>query len=283
MSERHPTTLGYFRLDQQHPASPPEGAAIDPSGLVGAWANADPKTCCLRGVRVAAQSAALSVGLDPAFGQPDEFPACAATGYVEAAGATAFSAIEAGCTHGGVDVRLQGNLNAGLLVLCCYKTWRDASRADCFSREYFSKRGDRRPATSDDSRASVEDPLFHGVDMPAVLTPETILGRWRNADRHARGLRDLWIAPCEEGVVVTAAAHGDIEWGEATGCLYTDVVYGKVGGVAAYARFNFGFAESSMQIREVKGVLVVASFSRFEDRAQHEPFFIREFFYRTGS
>ena len=82
---------------------------------------------------------------------------------------------------------------------------------------------------------------------------------------------------------MSAAAHGEITWGEATGSLYTDVVYGEVGGVAAYACFDFGFVVSSMQIREVKGVLVVASFSRFEDGAQRPPSFIREFFYRQGS
>ncbi len=283
MSERHPTKLGYSRLDEQRRPGRPAGTTIDPSGLVGIWTNADNETCCLRGVLVEAQSGALSVGLHPAFGQPDEVPSCPAVGHVEASDATAFTAITAGCMRGGVDVRLEGNLNAGLLVLCCYKTWREASRPGCFSREYFSKRGDPRSATSDATRVAVEDPLFHGVDVPDVLTPETILGHWCNADRHSRGLRDLWISPCEEGVVVSAAAHGDIEWGAATGSLYTDVVYGNVGGVAAYARFDFGFVKNSMQIREVKGVLVVASFSRFEDRAQREPSFIREFFYRHGS
>ncbi len=282
MSERHPAKLGYSRLDEQRLPSRSTGTTIDPSGLVGIWTNADHETCCLRGVHVEAQSGALSVGLDPAFGQPDEVPSCPAVGHVEASNATAFTAITAGCTRGGVDVRLEGNLNAGLLVLCCYKTWREASRPGCFSREYFSKRGDPRSATSGATRVAVEDPLFHGVDVPDVLTPETILGHWCNADGNSRGLRDLWISPCDEGVVVSAAAHGDIEWGEATGSLYTDVVYGNVGGVAAYARFDFGFVENSMQIRVVKGVLVVAGFSRFDDRAQREPRFIREFFYRQG-
>ncbi len=282
MSERHPTKLGYARLDEQQQPSRPAGTTIERSELVGTWTNADHETCGLRGVRVAAQSGALSVGLDPAFGQPDEFPWCPAVGHLEASDATAFIAITAGCTHGGVDLRLEGNLNAGLLVLCCYKTWCDARRPGCFSREYFSKRGDPRSATSDDTRVAVADPLFHGVDVPDVLTPETILGHWCNADRQSRGLRDLWIRPCEAGVVVSAAAHGDIERGPARASLYADVVYGTVAGVAAYARFDFGFVESSIQIREVKGVLVVASFSRFEDRAEREPCFIREFFYRHG-
>ena len=283
MSERHPTKLGYFRLDQQYAASRPDGAAIDPSRLVGNWTNADRETCCLRGIQVEARSGGLSVYLDPACGTPDEFSCCASTGYIDSSEATVFSAFTTCCTRGGVDVRLEGNLNAGLLVLCCYKSWRDANRPGCFSREYFSKRGEPGSATGDDSRVAVEDPLFHGVEVPEVLTPENILGHWRNADRQARGLRDLRISPCEEGVVVSAAAHGDIEWGKATGRLYTDVVYGDVGGVAAYARFGFDFVESLMQIREVKGVLVVASFSRFEDQAQSNPVFTREFFYRTGS
>lgn len=280
MSERHPTNLGYYRLDQQHVASRSEGAAIDPSGLVGNWTNADHETRCLRGVQLEARSGALSIRLDPACGEPAEFPWCAATGYIESSGATAFSAFTACCTRGGVDVRLEGNLNAGLLVLCCYKTRGDAKRPGCFSREYFSKRCEPGLAAGDDNRAAVEDPLFHGIEMPDVLTPETIVGHWRNADGHAKGLRDLWIIPCDEGVLVTAAAHGDIEWGEATGRLCTDIVYGNVGGVAGYARFDFDFVESSMQIREVKGVLVVASFSRFEDREKHHPTFVREFFYR---
>jgi len=283
LSERHPAKLGYSRLDEARQPSQPTSATTDPSGLIGNWTNADPETRCLQGVRVAAQAGILSVGLDPAFGRPDETPTCPAIGYVERADASAFAAITAGGTRGGLDLRLEGNLNAGLLVLCCYKTWRDAGRSGCFSREYFSKRAASGTATGGDSLDPVEDPLFHGVDLPERLSPEALLGHWSNPDRHSRGLCDLWISPCAEDVVVSAVAHGHIVWGEATGRLYTDVVDGNAGGVAASARFDFGFVESTLQIREVKGVLVVASFARFETRAQRDPHFIREFFYRPGS
>ena len=205
---------------------------------------------------------------------------CHGEGFVDAADATAFTALAAGCNHGNLDLRLEGNLNAGLLVLCCYKTWRDGSRPSCFSREYFSKQSGPWPTADVEGGSVVTDPLFHGVDVPNVLTPEPILGRWHNADRQARGLSDLSIGLDDEGIVVAATACGDIDWGQARGTLHVDIVYSKAGGVVAQARFDFGFAEVSMQIREVKGVLVTASFARFANPAQRKPTFVREFFYR---
>lgn len=283
MTTRHPTELGYSRLSERTLPGRPCDPTMDPSALIGAWSNADHATLCLRGVRVDTRSGALSVNLDPVLGRPDEFPACPAEGFVDTADATAFAALTAECAHGDLDLRLEGNLNAGLLVLCCYKTWRDGSRPGCFSREYFSRQGGPSPSADVDDRVAVADPLFHGVDPPNALTAETLLGSWHNADRHALGLRALQLSPCDRGVAVAALAHGDIDWGRTTGELYADVVYGKVGSVAARARFDFGFVETSMQIRQVGGVLVVASYARFDDREQRRPSFIREFFYRDGS
>lgn len=283
LSERHPAKLGYSRIDEARPPGQSANATPDPYALIGNWTNAEPGTRCLRRVRVAEQAGALCVGLDPALGRLDETPSCPVVGYVERADTSAFVALTADASRGGLGLRLEGNLNGGLLVLCCYKTWRDVSRPGCFSREYFSKRAVLGTATGGDGPDPVEDPLFHGVDLPDRLSPEPLLGHWCNADRHSRGLCDVWISPCAEGVTVSAAAHGHIVWGEATGRLYADVVDGNVGGVAASARFDFGFAESTLQIREIKGVLVVASFARFETRAQRNSHFIREFFYRHRS
>jgi hypothetical protein len=280
MNDRQARTLGYSRLDERHQPKRSAAMTADPADLIGNWINADHETCCLRGVRVDRQSGALSVNLDPAFGNPKQFPSCASVGYLEGSDASAFTAMTAGCTSNGYEVRLEGNLNAGLLVLCCYKTWHEEKGGNCFSREYFAKADDAAAPGGGDTGITTEDPLFHGIDAPKRPAPGAIAGHWRNAERDSQGLNDLVIRACEGGVIVSAAAHGDIDWGDTVGRLYTDVVYGAIGGVAAQARFDFGFAECRMQIRLVGGALIVASYTRFGPEQQREPSFVREFFYR---
>ncbi|MEM7428898.1 MAG: hypothetical protein AAF441_22655 [Pseudomonadota bacterium] len=280
MAGQNPGSIGYSRLSEQNR---PRGlaAALDASAICGTWFNADLGTPCLRSVVVTEAAGELQVDLVAAHGNPGDLPVCVGRGYIDNSGRPQFAALTATGSTGALDIRLEGNLNAGLLVLCCYTRHRDGSHPGCFSREYFTKAASPWSGYEADKNLPADQQLFHGVDLPDVPGTGSLTGRWLNADSGSDGLAELSIGSGGDGLEVQVTARGEIDWGQTTAPTYADVVYGSVGGAAASAHFQFGFAECHLQLRATKGVMVLASHTLFTPEQDRPPEFIREFFHKA--
>lgn len=242
--------------------------------LVGSWRNADRETIGLRAVQVTPTATGLAALVEPARGTAQGEP-CQVVPHFESGRLDVSTAFAGGGGLEAATVRLEANLNAGLLVLACYYTPGSAEQPACFSREYFSK---TLPATTESSSLSNQG-LFRGVAAPDRLDPKALLGTWRNAQSDTSGIRDIRIRAREAGLVVSASTTDGSTWEETPGTLYTNVAYGKVHGVAARVSFDHDQGQSALQVREVKGVLVVARFTSTPDQP---PSFVREFFFRSA-
>lgn len=250
--------------------------APDPSALLGTWTNADSATICLRQVRIEPGENGLTVQPLAAPGGADTAPNLPALGYLGADGTGTGRALAAEGRYGEHDIRLEGNLNAGLLVLCCYKYQGKPGRGGLFSREYFSRNSAPPQNTTD---GAADNPLFHGIDPDAEPDTGTLLGDWRNAHSRSGVLEGLQIAGDGPDLDIRPRPRRGADWGAARAVPFTDVVYGFVSGAAARARFEAGGATVDMQVRQTKGVLVIAQYTRPADGAP--PHFDRAFFHRA--
>lgn len=245
----------------------------DPSALLGTWTNADSGTVCLNRVRIAPNGDGLAIRPGATHGSADSAPVLLALGYLGADGTDALQAV----TADGHGIRLEGNLNAGLLVLCCYSFARAPGRAGLFSREYFARTA--APLGRDTPGGETGGALFHGIDPPTAPGTGALEGQWRNADSNAGVLAGLEIARDGKHLAIRARPRSGAAWRAARAEIFTDVIYGTVSGAAARARLDAGRATIDIQVRETKGVLVIAHYSRPADDAP--PRFDREFFHRA--
>jgi hypothetical protein len=187
--------------------------------------------------------------------------------------------------HGFLTSHVEANLKLGVAVLCVYQSFRDASgRQDYFFREFLSADGDARDAGETAPAAAAAS---CGLDAELGRGPgaadELLLGHWHNTQRGARGIPEIALERRGDRVAVRvwgAAAQGLADWGETPGALFTCVEEDGVRSAAALARYDFGFLECELQIRQNKGILAVTTFNRFRDGSGRSSYVTRELFHR---
>lgn len=116
-----------------------------------------------------------------------------------------------------------------------------------------------------------------------ALDLSVLLGDWRNTS-HDGAIARIVCTPAG-GNRLTVRCFGrvlphDRDWGSVDAPVFAFTFDSNQGG-AFLAIFNLGFEEIRLQANVKAGVLVVATFNRFDDESGRSNYFEREFFYRT--
>ena len=234
---------------------------VDPTPLAGTWTNTNAQTTGCTQIRLAISAGTLQ--LEARRGE--RVARGAATAYAGRAGTTGV-ALTADVRAGDVRWVFEGNVNQGLLVLGCYQTGPD--RPAVFSREYFTP----RPTTAAHPPHG-EGTLHRVPDISAAPTLEAYPGTWRNADPRAGLMPSLDLVPVG---TTQMSLHLAAPRREVPCEVHADIAYGVPSGAALRARDDAACCD--LQMREVKGVLVVAGFQRPPAKP---PRFVRAFYYRA--
>jgi hypothetical protein len=189
---------------------------------------------------------------------------------------------------GFMECHLEGNLNLGLLVLASLNQFEDGSgRSDYFAREFFYRAqvidATREPLRSltNCSRGEENRPLPAGE---TGLTHNALIGDWRNTNAESGGIARILITDGGAGVCLRTFGAGDpepIDWGEAAARVFAKSVDSREG-IAFHARYAFDFMETRHQANVKQGVLVVATFTEFQDTSGRSNYFWREFYYEAS-
>lgn len=129
---------------------------------------------------------------------------------------------------------------------------------------------------------------LHGAGGTAVAVKGTLdlsalLGEWRNTNPSATGIVRLVLNQTGDGMFVRVfgADHpGSLDWGEAPAEPFVDVP-GLMQATAFTSFHDLGFMSVWLLTYVVKGVLVVVSFTRFQDGSGRSNYFAKEFFFRS--
>lgn len=181
------------------------------------------------------------------------------------------------CDLGGYEGLLQGNLNLGLLVLGGYKTF--PKGGGYFSREFFARRH-MAVEPADNSGPA----LFANVEEPVVVSPESMVGRWRNTDAKSPGIAEIVIEDRGGRLIVEAHGSSDsppIPWGKTEAGVYGTIDELGAKTFSVLASYDLDFMVSDLQIRLPGGALAIADFSSFTDSSGRSGYFTREFYYRV--
>jgi hypothetical protein len=112
---------------------------------------------------------------------------------------------------------------------------------------------------------------------PVTRDATSLLGDWRNTNARG-GITRIVCSESPNGLAVHC--FGADDWGTVDARLY-GFTFDSPKVEAFSAVFDLGFAEVRLQVNVKLGVLVVASFNRFNDASGRSNYFDREFFYRV--
>ncbi len=117
---------------------------LDVTSLTKVWANTNPRTQGILRIRLSERDAALWLRV---WGSGDPEPCGWGEVQVETLHADPISsrtiAFTAVYEFAGMQCRMQGNVNQGLLVIACFTMFRDGGgRSDYFAREFFHEESD---------------------------------------------------------------------------------------------------------------------------------------------
>jgi hypothetical protein len=121
------------------------------------------------------------------------------------------------------------------------------------------------------------------VAIRRALDASALLGEWSNTNNSATGIVRLVLSQTGNEVVVRVFGAGRAEpfdWGEAPAELFADLP-GLMQATSFTSFHDLGFMSVWLLTYVVKGVLVVVSFTRFQDGSDRSNYFGKEFFYRS--
>ena len=119
--------------------------------------------------------------------------------------------------------------------------------------------------------------------ISTALDLSVLLGDWRNTNQRG-GIERIVCEPAGHDRL-TVRCYGRTEpeprdWGAVEAPVFAFTFDSTQAG-AFLAIFDLGFLEVRLQANVKAGVLVVATFNRFNDASGRSNYFEREFFYRT--
>jgi hypothetical protein len=121
--------------------------------------------------------------------------------------------------------------------------------------------------------------------VATALDFSVLLGDWRNTNRDGGIARIVCSTGRDGGLRVQCYGRVDPsprDWGTVEAPVFAFTFDSTQGG-AFLAIFDLGFLEVRLQANVKAGVLVVATFNRFDDESGRSNYFEREFFYRTNA
>lgn len=120
------------------------------------------------------------------------------------------------------------------------------------------------------------------VAVKRTLDISALLGEWSNTNPSASGIVRLELTRAGDGIVVRVfgAGHpGPFDWGEAPTEVFADLPESEH--ATSFTSFHdLGFMSVWLFAYVVKGVLVIVSFTRFQDDSGRSNYFGKEFFFR---
>ena len=122
------------------------------------------------------------------------------------------------------------------------------------------------------------------VRPPYDLT--AFLGVWINVNPHTTGIARLDVSSTDQGLRLTTHAlghNGMISWGAVEDITPFASSSTSTKAAGFEATYDFGFVEVRLQGNLNKGLLVLASYSRFKDGSGRVNYFTREYFSSVAS
>lgn len=267
-------------------ASRPLDERLDLAAFPGIWTSSDPGTRGVARLGLAVRDGELlgRIWGAGAHGPVDWGESRAEALYADAVTSHTGAGFLLRYDFGFLKSHVEANLKLGVAVLCVYQSFQDASgRHGYFFREFLSVDGGAGELAAAPSVADRSCGLDEELGRGPGAVDELLLGHWHNTHRGSRGIPEIALERRGEGVAVRvwgAGAQGLVDWGEAQGELFTCVEEDVVRSAAALARYDFGFMECELQIRQNKGILAVTTFNRFRDGSGRSSYVTRELFYR---
>jgi len=256
---------------------------LPPEGMEGLWFNSDPGTGEISRIIVAVREGAIVMR---AFGanvpEPIDWGETLATPYVDHLGSSVVTGLTADYDFGFMKTRLAGNIKYGVLVIQSYNEFCDDSgRPAYFMREFFSKEVTHCPES-----LPAKEPCAALSDLPKARTPtgpvdmSNLIGHWTNSNPETSAITHFDLFPRDSHYCIRVFGAGCAEpWGEVEANPHGyDVSGGRA--VAFLARYDLDFAEITLAANENKGLIIIASFHRFNDSSPRSSYLKREFFYR---
>jgi hypothetical protein len=179
--------------------------------------------------------------------------------------------------------QIQASLKLGVLVVGVHQSFREGDgRPNYFFREFLAVTTPQTQSVlgSPDRRSCAHDDRVG--DSTAAI--ERLLGSWSNTNQRSRGI--AWLDLDVSGKQAKVRVHGvgaakPIDWGECTGEIFTCTEEDGIPSAAVLARYDFGFFDCELQIRQNKGILAVTTFNRFHDGSGRSNYVSRELFHRA--
>jgi hypothetical protein len=276
-------------------SSGPARAAPSVASLIGTWVNTNRDTRGIARMNIATQHGGLALRAlgTHSDGLVDWGPSSPILTYAADPGGSVASAFTTSFELPGAHIDLEGNFNRGVLVLACYTRYPDtAHRAPVFLREYYSVREEAKQVSlfpeamplgsSPSTPAKLED-LDPG--LPVRLDPAAMAGHFVNTKASDPDLLDVTIRDDGEGGCRIAlrgnTPAGPVEWGEVTGQLFTCIDEDLRFSLMLRAVYQLEPMDVFVQVRNVKGLTVVATFAAWKDGSGRANYFTREFFRRA--
>jgi len=264
----------------------PQNERVDFAAFPGTWTSSDPGTRGVARLDLAVRDGELvgRIWGGGANGPVDWGPRRDEALYADAVTSRAGTGFLLRYDHGFLTSHVEANLKLGVAVLGIYQSFQDASgRHDYFFREFLSAVGGGGEMAPAPAVAEASCGLDEELGRGPGAADELLLGHWHNTHHGSRGIPEIALERRGDRVAVRvwgAGAQGLAGWGETPGGLFTCVEEDGVRSAAALARYDFGFLECELQIRQNKGILAVTTFNRFRDGSGRSSYVTRELFYR---
>jgi hypothetical protein len=265
----------------------------DLAPVLGAWFNCNPRTGEILRLDLAGRGDGLTLrafGADEA--SPIDWGETPAEPHVAMIGSSEVTGFTAHYNFGFMETQIAANIKYGVMVIQSYNRFVDGSGRPCyFSREFFHQIPD-----GSKTRISRSADLAPGLpyrmtsDRPAstpqrgdgVVDLGPLLGSWRNTYPNSKGIASIQLSRGPDGFEVQASGvRCDEDWGRVPAVPHAATVSGQEP-AGFLARYDFGFSEVLLSSNESKGLLIIASFTMFQDESGRSNYFTREFFYREA-
>ena len=255
-------------------------------GLPGKWRSADPQTRgihCLEltvcdGAVIAHTSGAVQNSL------VDWGVAPISNLFADSVSSAKCAGFQLRYELGPVTSHIQASLKLGVLVLGVHQFFRAGrGRDNYFFREFLAV---TEPVSESRSALPVGRSCGHDEllgNSPAAI--QRFIGFWSNTNSRSRGIAGIGldVSGKEAKVRVHGVGAGKlIDWGECTGEVFACIEEDRVLSAAILARYDFGFFDCELQIRQNKGILAVTTFNRFHDESGRSNYVNRELFHRES-
>lgn len=118
---------------------------------------------------------------------------------------------------------------------------------------------------------------------PADIDRTSFIGNWINSNPDTNSIARLKVSETNGKLQVQVFAIGpdsEIDWGTVNADAFASGPASSAG-AGFSCKYDFGFAEASLQGMIMKGLLVLAQFNVFKDESKRTSYFLREYFART--